>query len=171
MRRLTTLGLLLRSCAATPVLAQTPTTDPMAGTWKLNVTQSTFAGAAPQSIVYRYENRPDGFTLWVSSTIGASGNPGFSISLRKYDGRNYPAYNVGTATTLLVDGARTNWTQASRMVDAYTTELENKTDGVVTQKVTRTMARDGKSFTMRTYDTAGALTSTQLFEKVELPPS
>src|SRR5688500_16560997 len=118
------------ACAAQAAEAQAPTVDPMAGTWKLNVGKSTYAtGAGPRAVTYRYTHRPDGFTLWVASTVDANGNPGFSISLRKYDGRDYPAYNVATMTPFLAGNVKTNWSQVSRMVDAYTTELVNKTDG------------------------------------------
>jgi hypothetical protein len=172
MRNSIAVAALLLALTAGAAQAQAPTVDPMAGTWKLNVAKSTYAtGTGPRAVTYRYTQRPDGFTLWVASTVDTNGNPGFSISLRKYDGRDYPAYNVATMTPLLAENVKTNWTQASRMLDAYTTELVNKTDGAATQKVTRTMARDGKTFTMRTYNLQGEPTSTQLFEKIEPPPT
>jgi hypothetical protein len=107
----------------------------------------------------------------VASTVNATGNPTFNFSLRKYDGRDYPTYNITSLTALVADGdASPNTTQASRLIDAYNTELINKTDGVVTGITKRTMARDGRSYTMRTYTPAGELTSTQIWEKVEQPP-
>ena len=173
MRTLIPAGLLVLTCAlAQSAAAQAKSSgDPMAGTWSLNIARSTFAGAPPKAQSYRYENLPDGSTLWVAATIGATGNPGFSISIRRYDGRDYPAYNVATMTPFLAADAKTNWTQASRMIDAGTTELLNKTDGVVTQRVTRTMAPDGKTFTLRSYNPAGELTGTSVYEKVEQPPT
>ena len=147
MRSFNAAVLLLLACATVQsATAQAAKADPMAGTWKLNVEKSTYtAGPGPRALTYRYENRADGLTLWVASSIGATGAPGFSFSLCKYDGQDYPAYNVATMTTFLAEGAKTNWTQASRLIDAYTTELMNKTDGAVTGKVVRTMARDGKT--------------------------
>ena len=173
MRTLITAGLLLLACAqAQPAAAQAKSSgDPMVGTWNLNVARSTFAGAPPKAGSYRYENLPDGSTLWVASSIGPTGNPGFSISIRRYDGRDYPAYNVATMTPFLATNARTNWTQASRMIDANTTELLNKTDGVVTSRVTRTLARDGRTFTLRSYSPTGELQSTSIYEKVDQPPT
>ena len=156
------------------VSAQAPRGDPMEGTWVLNVAKSTFApGAAPpRAGSYRYVNRSDGYTMWVSSTVGATGIPGFNFSLRKYDGRDYPTYNVTSLTALVIDGdSSPNTTQSARVIDAYNTELFNKTDGVVVSKVTRTMARDGKSFIQRTYNPAGELTGTSVYEKVEQPPT
>jgi hypothetical protein len=173
MRGSIAVGMILLACAtAQSAAAQAAKTDPMAGTWKLNLQKSTYAqGQPPRSLTYQYVNRDDGFTLWVSSSIGAAGNPGFNISLRKYDGKDYPAYNLTTMTSFLAQNAKTNWTQSSRLVDDHTTELLNKTDGVVTGKVIRTLARDGKSFTMKGYDANGKLTATQLFEKVDQPPT
>ena len=146
--------------------------DPMPGTWQLNPARSTFAPGAtpPRSDTYRYENRPDGFTLWVRSTVLANGNPGFTFSLRKYDGKHYPVYNVATLTALFTTGASPAQTQTARIIDARNTELFNHTDGVVTQRVTRTLAPDGKSFVQRAYNANGELTSTTLWEKVEQPP-
>jgi hypothetical protein len=150
---------------------QLPTKDPMEGTWKLNVARSTFTGAAPQATTYRYENLPDGSTLWVSTGLTATGNPTFNFSIRRFDDRDYPTYNVTSLTALIKQNDMTpNTTQSMHFTDMYSTELLNKTDGVVTGRVTRTMARDGRTFTMKTYTPAGELQTTQLFEKVDQPP-
>ena len=163
--------LLLAGGRAQPASAQATQGDPMVGTWVLNVARSTYQPGAtpPRASSYRYENRPDGFTLWVAATVGATGNPGFSYSLRKYDGKDYPVYTVASLTALFGGGASPAGTQSSRVIDAYNTELINKTDGVHVSTVRRTMARDGKSFTMRTTNAAGAVTTT-VWEKVEQPP-
>jgi hypothetical protein len=169
---LLTRGLLICVCVVVPLASsQTPAGDPMAGTWKMNVARSSFVpGPAPRSVTYRYENRSDGFTLWISSGENASGNPTFSYSLRKYDGQEYPVYNVATMTAFATTGARPGQTQSARLVDAYTTEVVNKNDGRVTTTVRRTMARDGKSFTMRTTGTNAAgerVDDTTIWERVD----
>ena len=96
-------SIVLACMVSDPASAQAPQGDPMAGTWVMNVAKSTFAqGAAPpRAASYRYVNRPDGYTMWVSSTVGATGNPTFNFSLRKYDGRDYPTYNVTTLTAVV----------------------------------------------------------------------
>jgi hypothetical protein len=143
----------------------------MAGTWVLNVARSTYAsGNPPRAQSYRYENRADGYTLWVNAVVGATGNPGFSYSLRKYDGKEYPVYTVAALTALFAGGTSPAGTQSARVIDAYTTELTNKTNGVVTGTVRRTMARDGKSYTMISRNPAGEVTATTVWEKVEQPP-
>jgi hypothetical protein len=163
--------LILTSGLAQSASAQAAQGDPMAGTWVVNLARSTYAsGVKPRAQSYRYENRPDGYTLWVAATVGATGTPGFSYSLRRYDGKDYPVYTVASLTALFGGGASPAGTQSSRLIDAFNTELVNKTSGVVTGTVKRTMARDGKSFTMRTYNPAGELQNTVLFEKVEQPP-
>jgi hypothetical protein len=151
---------------------QTMGAEPMTGTWQMNLAKSTFAAgtASPRSDTYRYENRPDGFTLWTRALVQANGNPGFSFSLRKYDGNHYALYSVATLTALFTTGAAAATTQTSRIIDARNTELFNYTDRVVTQRVTRTLAPDGKSFTQRVYDPAGVLISTTHWDKVEPPP-
>jgi hypothetical protein len=152
--------------------AQATQGDPMAGTWVLNVARSTYLPGAtpPRAASYRYENRPDGYTLWVAATVGATGTPTFSYSLRKYDGKEYPTYTVGSLTALFTGGQRPAATQSSRLIDAYNTELVNKTDGVQVSTVRRTMARDGKSFTMRTTNAQTGQTTVTFWEKVEQPP-
>jgi hypothetical protein len=164
--------LILTAALSESASAQAARGDPMAGTWVLNVARSTYAPGTtpPRASSYRYENRPDGFTLWVAATVNATGNPGFSYSLRKYDGKEYPTYTVASLTGLFMGGARPAATQSSRLTDARSTELFNRTDGVITQRVTRTMAPDGKSFTMRTYAPTGELQNTTIWEKVEQPP-
>jgi hypothetical protein len=150
-RRIVIPSLLMLACAlAQQAVAQATVGDPMAGSWKLDVGKSTFSpGPGPRAVTYRYENRPDGFTLWTQASVNAAGNPAFSFSLRKYDGKEYPVYTAVTLATLLTTGKTSAQTQEARVIDAYTTELVNRVDGKVTTIVTRTMARDGKTFTLR----------------------
>jgi hypothetical protein len=164
--------LILTGALVQSASAQATQGDPMAGTWVLNVAKSTYLPGAtpPRAASYRYENRPDGFTLWVSATVGATGTPTFSYSLRKYDGKEYPTYTVASLTALFTGGQRPAATQSSRLLDAYNTELINKTDGVHISTVRRTMARDGKSFTMRTTNAQTGATTTTVWEKVDQPP-
>jgi hypothetical protein len=164
--------LILTGVLAEAASAQVAQGDPMAGTWVLNVARSTYQPGAtpPRASSYRYENRADGFTLWVAATVGATGNPGFSYSLRKYDGKDYPVYTVASLTALFGGGASPAGTQSSRVLDAYNTELVNKTGGVHMSTVRRTMARDGKSFTMRTTNAQTGQTTVTVWEKVEQPP-
>jgi hypothetical protein len=166
--------LLVLACAlAERVGAQAPAGDPMPGVWRLNVEKSVFSpGPAPRASTYRYENRPDGFTLWTQSGLNGAGNPTFSFSLRKYDGNEYPVYNVASLTTFVTTGEKASQTQVARRIDAYTTEVVNMSNGKATTTTTRTLARDGKTFTMRTKGTnaAGqAIDDTTVWEKQVSP--
>jgi hypothetical protein len=157
-RQLLAYGLLAVCLAtATSARAQAGATDPMVGTWKLNVQKSVYISAPPyQSLTRRFETRADGWTLWTDAGVNAAGQPIFNIALRKYDGMDYPVYDVARATALISTGAKSTYTQASTIIDAYTVEVVSKEDGRVTSTVRRTMSRDGKTYTSRTLGTDAA---------------
>jgi hypothetical protein len=130
-------------------VAQNPGPDPRAGTWTLNVQRSTWSpGPGPRAQTCRIENRPDGFTMWSCAGLSATGDPTFSLSLRKYDGTDYPLYDVTQLTNFLASGARSALMQASRVING-TVENVNKNNGQVTVTVRSTVSPDGRSYTSR----------------------
>jgi hypothetical protein len=129
--------------------AQSPGPDPREGTWKLNLQRSTWSpGPGPQAQTCRIENRTDGFTSWTCAGVSATGEPTFSVTLRKYDGTDYPLYDITQVTNFIANGARSALTQTSRILNG-TVENVNKTNGQVTVTVRTTLSSDGRSYTSR----------------------
>ena len=142
------LVLLLASLAGR-ASAQAPGVDPTPGTWRMIVEKSSFdPGPAPRTAWYRYENLPDGFTLWTHSGLDAGGRPTFSYSRRRYDGAAYPVYDIGSLSALVVRGAKASRTQEVRILDERTTEFIDRVDGTVVSIVTRTVSADGRTFVL-----------------------
>jgi hypothetical protein len=107
------------------------------GTWKLNVAKSKFSGPAPKSLVVKFEpSGKDGVKL-SSEGVSADGNKTGGGYTAKYDGKDYPLAGSPVADTLSL-----------KRIDANTTERTDKKNGKVVQTLTRTMAKDGKSFTV-----------------------
>ena len=120
---------------ALPLLAQD---DPLIGTWKLNLTKSTFHfSAAPQSNVHRYEPfGTDGVTATADVVDGDGRKIHFTYSI-KFDGKFYP---------VIGDPAR-DMTSLKRL-DLYTGEGANMKDGKVINTSRHVLSKDGKTLTV-----------------------
>ena len=133
------------------VLGQTPSSnvDPRIGTWRLNVEKSQFAaGRAPQFQVRRLESRPDGLTVFTQAGIDAQGNPIFTQTTYKLDGKEYPEYTQATLAQFAAAGVKPN-TNTYRLVGAYTVEITRiDATGKVTATVKQSMSKDGKAHTV-----------------------
>ena len=69
---------------------QTPTNDPMVGTWKVNVSKSTYSpGPTPKSTINKFEPWEDGMKATID-IIDAQGNNIHSEAAVKFDGKDYP---------------------------------------------------------------------------------
>ena len=120
-------------------------TDPLVGTWKLNVAASTYSpGPPPKSLTKTYEDRGGGVLLSVDKGVDAKGNPTWNHIAFKYDGKDYP---LATSTSKTFD------TISYKRVDATTIEFTVKYDGKVSTITTRTISKDGKTLTDRTKGT------------------
>lgn len=147
-RKLIVAGILFAiGCAS--LLAQPPVgQNPIVGTWRLNLDKSKFeSGPPPKSQTRQYSQRDDGFIVANIWTINAQGNPTFTQTVSKYDGKEYGQYNQTTLETFQATGAKTGNTQSFTMVDAYTVDITNKVDGRVAATTTRTVSQDGKTMT------------------------
>jgi len=143
--------------------AQSPA-DPRVGVWKLNLAKSKFSpGPAPQSNVWRFENRPDGFTVLTISGTNAQGEPTFTHCVLKYDEKDYPLYGVPSVTALQISGTKLG-TMSHKIVDPYTMIATPKnSQGVAGNPTTVAVSRDGKTLTQTS---KGKNAQGQLFENI-----
>ena len=92
-------------------------------------------------------SRHDGLIVANIWSINAQGNPTFTQTVSKYDGKEYGQYNQTTLETFQATGTQTANTQAFAIVDAYTVDITNKVDGRVSTTSRRTVSEDGKTMT------------------------
>jgi hypothetical protein len=131
------------------LFAQAPAgKNPIVGTWRLNLEKSKFeSGPPPRGQTRQYSQRDDGLIVANIWSINAQGNPSFTQTVSKYDGKEYGQYNQTTLETFQATGTQTGNTQAFKVVDGYTVDITNKVDGRVATTATRTVSRDGKTLT------------------------
>ena len=148
-RPITAVSLLVIVCLlALTIVAQSQATDPRVGIWKLNVAKSKYSpGPAPQTSVWRFENRADGFTVITISGTNSRGEPTFTHVVLKYDEKDYPAYGNASVTALVREGTKLG-TMAHKLVDPYTMIVTPKdSKGVVGIPITVAISKDGKTLT------------------------
>ncbi|MEI6667559.1 MAG: hypothetical protein WCP29_05320 [Acidobacteriota bacterium] len=108
------------------------------GTWKLNLSKSTFApGTAPKSATFTNVVAGAGIKSTADS-VRADGTAAHSENIEVYDGKEYPI----TGTSMNGD------TVAGTRVDAYTLTFVYKKNGKVTVTSTNVASRDGKTYTV-----------------------
>jgi hypothetical protein len=113
-------------------------TDPLAGTWKLNVEKSKFGAApAPKSSILKYEIHGDEVKN-TSDTVEADGTKVHGSYTAKFDGKEYP-----------VTGDPDRDTTTMKRINAYATEVIGKKAGKPTITFRRVVSLDGKSLTLR----------------------
>ena len=112
-------------------------TDPVVGTWVLNVAKSTFSpGPAPKSESRTYVAAGKEIKV-TSAGVDADGKPtagGWAIVA---DGRDVPMTGNPNADTLSL-----------KQIDAFNTEFALKKAGKVVITGTRTISRDGRVMTI-----------------------
>src|SRR2546430_125807 len=75
---------------ATIMSKQTPTNDPMVGTWKVNLSKSTYSpGPPPKSTINKFEPWEDGMKATID-IVDAQGEKIHSEAAVKFDGKDYP---------------------------------------------------------------------------------
>jgi hypothetical protein len=81
---------------------QTPTNDPMVGTWEVNLSKSTYnPGPAPKSAINRFEPWEDGMKGTID-IVDAQGNKIHSEASVKFDGKDYSLKGSPIADTVSV---------------------------------------------------------------------
>lgn len=138
--RATVLGIALVGLAALQAAGQA--TDPLIGTWELNVAKSQFTpGPAPKSETRIYVMA--GQDIKASSKgVDASGKPTAGEWTINYDGKDRPQTGNPDADTLSL-----------KRVDDHTVSFTQKRAGKVVITGTRTISADGKVMTITTKGT------------------
>jgi hypothetical protein len=132
-------------------------TDPVVGTWELNVAKSKFSpGPGPKSETRTYVVTGQEIKATAKSVDG-TGKPVTGEWTVVYDGKDRPMTGNPDADMLSV-----------KQTDAYTTEFTQKRAGKVVMTGTRAIARDGKVMTITTKGTNAkgqTVNDVEVFEK------
>ena len=111
-------------------------TDPLMGTWKLNVSKSKLGGnASPGELVRKFEPIPNGIRI-NRELVDANGKPTRGSWELKFDGKDYP-----------VKGDRNLDTLSLKRLDLHTVEAVAKKDGKITNTMRWDISKDGKTYT------------------------
>jgi hypothetical protein len=132
-------------------------TDPLVGTWELNVAKSKYSpGPAPKSETRTYVVAgPD--IKATAKGIDSTGKPTTGEWTINYDGKDRPQTGNPDADTLSL-----------KHIDAYNTEVTQKKAGKVVMTGTRTISKDGKTMTITTKGTNAKgepMITVEVFEK------
>ena len=112
-------------------------TDPMMGTWELNVAKSKFSpGPAPKSQTRTYEASGAG-VKYTAKGVDAEGKPTLTQYTANFDGKDYP-----------ITGSPDSDTISLKKVDAHTVEATQKKAGKVVLTSKREVSKDGKTMTV-----------------------
>lgn len=112
--------------------------DPVVGTWQLNVAKSTFpASSALKSQTRTYTQSGSSITL-VMKTVGADGKESTLKTTYQLDGKNYP-----------VTGAPDYDSLSAKQVNPHTASFTLKKAGKAVGRTSRTVSHDGKQMTSK----------------------
>ena len=138
-------------------LAESKSSPPFVGTWKLNLAKSTYSpGPPPKSVVVKHESVKDGMTQ-VTDGIDAEGKPFHTEYTAKFDGKEYP-----------VTGGPPGDAIALKTIDAYTTEWTWRNGSRVVSTGRAVYSRDGKLRTLTytgTNDKGEKVSNTAVFDR------
>jgi len=143
--------------ALSGIHAFSQSTDPLVGTWVLNIVKSKFSpGPAPKSETRTYVVAgPD--IKATSKGIDSNGKPTTGEWTVNYDGKDRPQTGDPDADTLSL-----------KRIDTYLSEFTEKKDGKVVITGTRTISKDGKTMTITTKGTNAkgqTINDVEVFEK------
>lgn len=131
-------------------------TDPILGTWKLNLAKSKFSpGPAPKSQTRVYSAYPEGVQVTIK-TIRADGETTVLEYPANSDGKDYPV--TGSAQ---IDAI------AMTRISDYISEASLKHAGKVIGTATRTISEDGKTMTItfKRPDSLGRVDNVAVYDK------
>ena len=132
-------------------------TDPVLGTWELNVAKSTYSpGPSPKGESRTYVMAGQEIKA-TSKGVDSTGKPTAGAWTVNYDGKDRPTTGSPDSDTLSL-----------KRIDPFTTEFTSKRAGKVVITGTRTIARDGKLMTITTKGTNAkgqAINIVEVFEK------
>ena len=111
--------------------------DPIFGTWKMNVQQSTFGGIpAVKSETRTYSPSAHGYTLKIE-TVSAEGKATTTQTTYQLDHKDHPSMGNPDFDTL-----------AGTQIDTNTAEFDLKKAGKPVGKIRRAVSKDGKTLTI-----------------------
>src|SRR5262245_27073789 len=149
------LGILVFALVGIELAAQS--TDPVVGTWELNVAKSKFSpGPAPKSETRTYAVVGKEIKA-ASKGVDGSGKAVTGEWTVVYDGKDRPMTGSPDADMLSV-----------KQTDPYTTEFTQKKGGKVVMTGTRSISKDGKVMTITTKGTNAegkAVHDVEVFDK------
>jgi hypothetical protein len=142
---------------ALTVAGQSP--EYMVGTWKTNVSKSTYSPGPPPKApaTSRWEVMGDGQFKNINEGVDAKGQPTHNEIIVKFDGTDRPLIGAAVPTT-----------RTYKLIDARTFEFVTKVNGKVTTTFRSVLAPDGKTRTATTTGTNAqgqAVKSVVLWEK------
>jgi hypothetical protein len=116
--------------------------DPLDGTWDLDVAASTFnpgPGRKSDTRIYKVDGNA---IQMIGTAVFVDGTPLKAEFTAAFDGKDYPAIGNPRAETI-----------AQVRVDKYTSKTTTKRGGKVTATSTRQVSKDGKTLTITTSGT------------------
>ena len=115
----------------------TDSVDPVIGTWKLNLSKSTFGGIpAYKSQIRTYSRSARGVTLKMT-TVSAEGKETTTNATYQVNGKDYPSMGNFDFDSL-----------AGNQIDTNTVEFTLKRAGKPVGKIRRTVSEDGRTLTI-----------------------
>lgn len=141
--------------------------DLLVGSWKVDWEKSkletTIAPSQAPSLYREYEDCGDGLMLHTVIIMEATQRHAqlAVVAAVKYDGKEYPTYAGKRLAAVLSAGTQPGETVAFKVVDAYTMEWTDRTNGKLTGTGTVALSQDGKTMTdaNRTFNPEGKQTS------------
>jgi hypothetical protein len=126
--------------------------DLLVGSWKVDWEKSKLeAGVVASqlpSIYRRYEEYGDGLMMHTLIMVDAAQKRAQPlIAVVKYDGKEYPTYAGEGLANRLSTGKQPLQTVAFTVLDAYTMEWTDRTNGRLTGTGTVALSQDGKTMT------------------------
>jgi hypothetical protein len=146
MRRLLVCAVIaMISVAGAASIAFAADSDPVVGTWQLNVSKSTFtSGPAFKSQTRTYSQSGDKLTL-VMTTVGPDGKEVTTHTTYQLNGKDFP-----------VTGAADYDSLSAKKINSNKAEFTLKKAGKEIGTTSRTVSADGKTLTAKTNVTTAA---------------
>jgi hypothetical protein len=135
MKKLATIAILLVILAGLRTAGRAED-DPMNGTWKLNLSKSTFEpGPPPKALINKYESDGKGGVKVTTDNTSGQGKTTHREYTERYDGKEYSADSAGGDTITL------------KRKDAHTVVGTYRRNGKQRSTIRRTVSADGKTMT------------------------
>ncbi len=132
--------------------AQAPSRpDPVDGTWRINLAQSTYSPGPPPSPmttqIRRFATLEGDWHLFELTSVTPQGDSVFQSVAFKIDGKQYPVYTNASLAAFMTTGTPSSITRSWRRIDTHSTEFTTYTNGVPGLAIVRTVSSDGKTYT------------------------